>query len=131
MLNDECNALAGYPEVDFYPPSLRAEIEVWNDFIAERRNDGVCRCLLAKDQAQYEAEFDRLFSAFDVLDARLGERRYLMGAQPTEPDWRLFACLVRFDAVYYPLYQCNRQRIVDFPTCGTTPVISINCPTLR
>lgn len=38
--------------------------------------------------------------------------------------------LVRFDAVYYPLYKCNRQRIVDFPTCGTTPAISINCPRL-
>ena len=29
-------------------------------------------------------------------------------------DWRAFACLVRFDAIYYPLYKCNLKRIVDY-----------------
>lgn len=46
---------------------------------------------------------DSLFEALDVLDARLGARRYLLSTLPTEPDWRLFACLLRFDAVYASL----------------------------
>ena len=114
MFNDEFNALAEHPEVDFCPSSHRAEIDELNHYIGDRLNDGVYRCLLATEQAQYEAGFDSLFEALDVLDARLGARRYLLGTLPTEPDWRLFACLVRFDAVYYPLYKCNRQRIVDY-----------------
>ena len=114
MFNDEFNALAGHPEVDCCPRSQIEAIDELNHYIGDRLNDGVYRCLLAKDQAQYAAGFDRLFEALDILDARLADQRYLLGTQPTEPDWRLFACLVRFDAVYYPLYKCNRQRIVDY-----------------
>jgi putative glutathione S-transferase len=115
LFNNEFNALAEHPERDFYPLALRPEIDALNEFVAERLNDGVYRCLLAKDQAQYEAGFDRVFGALDELETRLAHQRYLLGNSPTEPDWRLFACLVRFDAVYYPLYQCNLRRIVDYP----------------
>lgn len=115
MFNQEFDALAAHPEVDFYPESLRGEIDEFNDFVGDRINDGVYRCLLAKSQADYESAFDRLFEALDSLDARLGERRYLLASEPTEPDWRLFAALVRFDCVYYGLYKCNLRRIVDYP----------------
>ena len=33
----------------------------------------------------------------------------------TEADWRLFPTLLRFDAVYFSLFKCNRQRIADYP----------------
>ena len=115
LFNNEFNALAEHPERDFYPLALRPEIDALNEFVAERLNDGVYRCLLAKDQAQYEAGFDRVFGALDELETRLAHQRYLLGNSPTEPDWRLFACLVRFDAVYYPLYKCNLRRVVDYP----------------
>lgn len=55
MFNDEFNALAQHPEVDFCRPSQRAEIDELNDYIGDPLNDGVYRCLLATDQAQYEA----------------------------------------------------------------------------
>ncbi len=115
LFNNEFNALAEHPERDFYPLALQPEIDALNEFVAERLNDGVYRCLLAKDQAQYEAGFDRVFGALDELNTRLAHQRFLLGGSPTEPDWRLFACLVRFDAVYYPLYKCNLRRIVDYP----------------
>jgi glutathionyl-hydroquinone reductase len=35
----------------------------------------------------------------DRLDARLADRRYLLGPAPVETDWRLFVTLIRFDAV--------------------------------
>jgi putative glutathione S-transferase len=114
MFNSEFNALAEFPEIDFYPEAYRGEIDELNDFVADNINDGVYRCLLAKSQTDYETAFDRLFEALQNLDHKLQSRRYLLGANPTEPDWRLFACLVRFDSVYYSLYKCNLKRIVDF-----------------
>jgi len=115
MFNTEFNQFAEFPEVDFYPETRRDEIDELNDYVADRLNDGVYRCLLAKSQADYELAFDRLFEALDFLDDRLATMRYLLGTAPTEPDWRLFACLVRFDSVYYSLYKCNLRRIVDYP----------------
>jgi putative glutathione S-transferase len=38
-----------------------------------------------------------------------------VGNRLTEADWRLFTTLIRFDAVYYSHFKCNRQRISDFP----------------
>lgn len=114
LLNSEFNHYATAPQTDFFPSALASEIDQLNEFIGDRTTDGVYRCLLAKSQGDYEQAFDQLFDALDTLDSRLANQRFLLGQQITEPDWRLFACLVRFDAVYYPLYKCNRQRIVDF-----------------
>ena len=114
MLNDEFNDFAERPGIDLYPAALRDDIDALNDYIGDRLTDGVYRCLLAANQEQYEAGFDQLFEALDTLDARLADSRYLLGHEPTEPDWRLFGCLVRFDAVYYSLYRCNLRRIVDY-----------------
>ena len=51
----------------------------------------------------------------DELEGRLAESRYLVGAVPTEADWRLFPTLVRFDTVYYLHFNCNLRRVVDYP----------------
>jgi putative glutathione S-transferase len=77
-------------------------------------NNGVYRCGFATGQAAYEAAFERLFAALDWVEERLGRARYLVGEQPTEADWRLFTTLVRFDAVYFGHFKCNRNRIEDF-----------------
>ena len=39
----------------------------------------------------------------------------MAGEQPTEADWRLFTTLLRFDAVYFGHFKCNRNLIEDFP----------------
>jgi len=46
---------------------------------------------------------------------RAGQRRWLCGRQFTEADVRLFATLVRFDAVYYSHFKCNLRRLTDYP----------------
>ena len=51
----------------------------------------------------------------DRLEHRLRGQPFLLGEQVTETDWRLFTTLVRFDAVYYGHFKCNRDRLVDFP----------------
>ncbi|HEY1777575.1 MAG TPA: glutathione S-transferase family protein [Solirubrobacteraceae bacterium] len=98
-----------------YPPALTAEIDAVNERIYETVNNGVYRCGFARTQEAYEAAFRPLFDTLEWLEQRLSTNRYLLGEEITEADWRLFPTLVRFDAVYYGHFKCNRRRIVDYP----------------
>ena len=102
-------------DVDLYPIALRPQIDAVNAFVYDNINNGVYRCGFATEQAAYDRAFDRLFSALDRVEGELGQRAWLAGEQPTEADWRLFTTLVRFDAVYFGHFKCNRNRIEDFP----------------
>ncbi|HEY0858641.1 MAG TPA: glutathione S-transferase family protein [Albitalea sp.] len=113
MFNDAFAGFASGP--DLYPTAARDEIDRFNTFIYEDINNGVYRCGFATDQAVYERAFERLFSALDRVEAELAGRSCLVGDRPTEADWRLFTTLVRFDAVYFGHFKCNRNRIEDFP----------------
>jgi len=104
----------GDAKLDFYPEALREEIDAVNALIYPSVNNGVYRAGFATTQAAYEEAYTELFRVLDELDARLAGRRYLVGAAPTEADWRLFTTLVRFDAVYVGHFKCNRQRIADY-----------------
>jgi glutathionyl-hydroquinone reductase len=99
---------------DYYPPALRAEIDRINTLTYENINNGVYRAGFATAQQPYEDAVREVFAALDELEARLGSRRYLAGADITEADWRLFPTLVRFDAVYYSHFKCNLRRITDY-----------------
>ena len=101
--------------LDLYPEALRKDIDELNAFIYENVNDGVYRAGFATSQRVYEKAVRRLFDALDQLEARLATRRYLLGAQFVETDWRLFVTLVRFDAVYHGHFKCNIRRIADYP----------------
>ncbi len=100
---------------DYYPAPLREEIDRVNALVYENVNNGVYRAGFASAQEAYEEAFRALFAALDELEQRLSSRRYLVGPELTEADWRLFTTLVRFDAVYYGHFKCNLRRIVDYP----------------
>lgn len=114
MFNDALNEW-GDPSVDLYPSALHVEIDAVNDRVYETVNNGVYRCGFAKTQAAYEEAFDKLFDTLDWLEERLAGQRYLVGEQLTEADIRLFATLIRFDAVYYSHFKCNKRLIIDYP----------------
>lgn len=114
MLNSAFDAW-GRRDVDLYPEPLRAEIDAVNAVVYEDVNNGVYRAGFATTQAVYEAAYDRLFDTLDALEAQLAQQRYLVGDRLSEADWRLFTTLVRFDAVYYGHFKCNRRRLVDYP----------------
>jgi putative glutathione S-transferase len=99
---------------DLYPPDLRTAIDEINDRVYNSVNNGVYRAGFAWTQAAYEEAFDELFATLDWLDDRLATRRYLLGDEITEADWRLFVTLVRFDAVYVGHFKCNLRRIADY-----------------
>ena len=114
MFNSEFNAFTK-SNLDFYPEALRAEIDEINDFVYLNVNDGVYRAGFATTQSAYEREVRVLFNALDQIEERLRTKRYLVGNQMTEADWRLFVTLIRFDAVYYVHFKCNIRRIIDYP----------------
>lgn len=114
MFNSAFDALAAHPDRDYYPAERRAEIDAVNEAIYEALNNGVYKAGFATSQAAYDNAYAAVFEALDWLDVRLAGQRYAAGDQITEADWRIFVTLVRFDAVYYSHFKCNRQRIADY-----------------
>ena len=100
---------------DYYPQTLRAEIDRVNALVYDNINNGVYRAGFATSQDAYEEAARDVFRALDEVERILSRQRYLAGASITEADWRLFTTLVRFDAVYYGHFKCNLRRIVDYP----------------
>lgn len=100
---------------DFYPQALRGEIDTLNDRIYDTVNNGVYKAGFATTQEAYEESVTKIFETLDMLEERLATKRYLLGAEQTEADWRLFTTLVRFDPVYVGHFKCNIRRIHDYP----------------
>ncbi|WP_417516706.1 glutathione S-transferase family protein [Marinobacter sp.] len=116
MFNSGFDGLEGVnADLDLYPEALQANIDAVNERVYNTVNNGVYKAGFATAQDVYEKAYVELFDSLDWLEARLSKQRYLTGATITEADWRLFTTLVRFDAVYYSHFKCNRQRISDFP----------------
>lgn len=114
MFNSAFNSLTGN-ERDFYPQSLRSEIDEVNEFVYHNINNGVYRAGFATTQEAYTEAFDDLFAALDKIEQRLSANRYLVGDTLTEADWRLFTTLIRFDSVYVGHFKCNLRTIESYP----------------
>lgn len=114
MLNTAFNHLTGNTD-DYYPEPLREIIDPINDRIYNCINNGVYRAGFATTQAAYENAFKDLFDSLDWVEEILSRQRYLAGTQITEADWRLFTTLIRFDAVYFGHFKCNKRPIADYP----------------
>jgi len=113
MFNSAFNKV-GATGFDYYPEYLRADIDLINDQVYTHVNNGVYKTGFATTQDAYEEAYGNLFQTLDTLENRLANSRYLLGAEITEADWRLFTTLVRFDPVYVGHFKCNRNRIADF-----------------
>ena len=105
----------GAKQGDYYPKSRRHQIDELNDLIYPSVNNGVYRAGFATTEKAYEEAVADVFKALDFLENHLESRRYLVGSQTTEADWRLLTTLLRFDAVYYGHFKCNLRRIIDYP----------------
>jgi putative glutathione S-transferase len=113
MFNSAFDAFTN-DRTDYYPAEHRSEIDDLNARIFAAVNNGVYRCGFATTQQAYEQAFLALFAMLDELEARLNRSRYLVDDHITEADWRLFTTLVRFDAVYYVHFKCNKRRVEDY-----------------
>jgi glutathionyl-hydroquinone reductase len=100
---------------DLYPKDLQTDIDVLNDQLYGKLNNGVYRAGFATTQIAYEEAFQDVFFTLDAMESRLVEGGpYLFGNQLTETDIRLFVTLVRFDAAYHGLFKVNLRRIADY-----------------
>lgn len=114
MFNSAFDGIGAAPG-DYYPETLRSEIDALNDRIYGTVNNGVYKAGFATSQKAYEEAVVPLFETLDWLEARLSENRYLAGSTLTEADLRLFTTLIRFDPVYVGHFKCNLRRIADYP----------------
>lgn len=114
MLNDAFDHVGATPG-DYYPQALRRSIDEINARVYDTINNGVYKCGFATTQEAYEEAVVPLFDTLDWLENMLDGRKYLLGDQVTEADWRLFTTLIRFDPVYVGHFKCNLKRIVDYP----------------
>jgi glutathionyl-hydroquinone reductase len=116
MLNEAREALGGDAGVDLYPADLRQSIDALNTRIARGLANAVYDVARAEDQVEYNEATDVLFGFLDGLEERLADgRRFLLGDCVTLADVLAFTPLVRFDAVYNPLFRASRKRLVDYP----------------
>jgi len=91
---------------DYYPRSLREDIDAVNALVYPAINNGAYRCAFATTQAAYEKALTPLFSCLDELEQRLDQQRYQLGQELTAADWWLFTTLLRFDPVYMDHFKC-------------------------
>jgi putative glutathione S-transferase len=111
---DSLGGLGNGGKLELYPPPLRPEIDEINERVYDTINNGVYNAGFARRQDSYERAFTKLFESLQWLEQLLDTRRYLLGEQVTEADWRLFPTLARFDEVYHVHFRCNYRRIVEY-----------------
>ena len=114
MLNTAFDGLGAKPG-NYVPDQWLEEIDVVNDFVYHRINNGVYKAGFATKQEVYEEEVTTLFAALDQMEERLAGQDYLVGNRLTEADIRLFTTLVRFDAVYFGHFKCNLKPLTAYP----------------
>ncbi|WP_170787307.1 glutathione S-transferase family protein [Ruegeria lacuscaerulensis] len=114
MFNSAFDGITGNND-DYWPETMRDDIEAVNARIYSDVNNGVYKSGFATSQAAYDSAVGPLFDTLDWLEDRLSQNRYLMGDRITEADWRLFTTLIRFDPVYHLHFKCNRRRLIDYP----------------
>ena len=114
MLNSAFNHITGNQD-DYHPEPLREDIEAINARVYDNFNNGVYRAGFATSQDAYLRAFEDVFATLDWLEDLLSKQRYLAGAPITEADWRLFTTLIRFDAVCFGHFKCNRHMIKEYP----------------
>lgn len=119
--NDSARIMRALDAVDptegftLVPGPHAGDIDALNGTIHTGLADAVYRAGLAQTQDAYGAAVDAVYATLDQLERRLSGSRYLFGAFLTESDLRLFATLVRFDAVYATHFRCTRRRLTDYP----------------
>ena len=114
MLNSAFDEVGAKPG-DYYPETLRSEIDDINARVYSTVNNGVYKAGFATTQTAYEEAVLPLFETLDWLEEILSRRRYIVGDHLTEADWRLFTTLIRFDSVYVGHFKCNIRRLTDYP----------------
>jgi glutathionyl-hydroquinone reductase len=97
--------LGGRAQTDVLPAEPEAEVERLNLFVQTQVNEAVYRVGFSLIEAERLASNAELLDTLAGLNASLGRQRYLVDPdRPLEPDWRLWATLVRYEPAYRPFF---------------------------
>lgn len=103
---------AGGVRVELRPAALADLVDELVTDIGWRLNQGVYRAGFARTQAAYERAAADVFRCLDELDTRLANSRFLASSTVlTEADVVLFPTVLRFDAVYGPLFKLAGRSV--------------------
>jgi putative glutathione S-transferase len=103
-------------EIDLNPSKYKKEIINWQNLIQENINNGVYKCGFARNQKAYEKASKNLFSTLNIIEEHLKSNGpWLCGKNLSIADIRLFPTLIRWEAIYYPLFKCSNKPIESFP----------------
>ncbi len=103
-------------KIDLNPEKCQKQIMKWQSLIQENINNGVYKCGFARNQKSYEKASKNLFSALDNIEEHLQSKGpWLCGKNLSIADIRLFPTLIRWEAIYYPLFKCSNKPIESYP----------------
>lgn len=101
-------------DITLRPAPLCQDIDMFNNRIFDKLNNGVYKCGFSTEQGAYETAYADLYETLKELDDVLSMQHFLLGEKFTDADLRVFATAARFDAVYSSLFRCI-HRLSDFP----------------
>jgi len=102
--------------LDLNPKKYHEKIVNWQNLIQENINNGVYKCGFARNQKAYEKASKDLFSALNIVEEHLQSNGpWLCGKNLSIADIKLFPTLIRWEAIYYPLFKCSDKQIKSFP----------------
>jgi putative glutathione S-transferase len=94
------------------------ELDHWNNLIYTAINNGAYKAGFSSSQEVYAGAFTAYFDALQKLEdhlAKEGHGPWILGAELTEVDLRLFPTIYRHDPVYYIRMKLNGAKILDYP----------------
>ena len=112
ILNNEFEEYSN--RIDYLPLNLLKSMLDMNDYIYTNINNGVYKCGFATNQNIYNDEVKKLFSALELINSHLNDKKYLFGDVLTLTDIRLFVTLIRFDMVYYSHFKTSIKHIYNY-----------------
>lgn len=105
--------------IQLCPAELQSQIDETNEWIYRCINNGVYQCGFATTQQAYDKSSALVRQGLDRCEALLKNQPYMCGNTFTESDVLLLPTMLRFDAVYAPLFGAGGSRHwrlqVDFP----------------
>ena len=102
--------------IELNPIKYKMQIINWQNLIQENINNGVYKCGFARNQEAYEKASKDLFSALNTIEESLHScGPWLCGKDLTIADIRLFPTLIRWEAIYEPLFKCSEKPLRSFP----------------
>ncbi|BBL86422.1 Glutathione S-transferase C terminus protein (chromatophore) [Paulinella micropora] len=102
---------------ELMPFGYQKTIEKWRELVQFDINDGVYKCGFARQQSAYTKASATLFEALGIMEENLNKNGpWLCGPHLTLSDICLFPTLIRWELVYAPLFNCNRQLLWQFPS---------------